>query len=282
MSLGALLLSNYRKYAISIFLLFLVVIHLIAYNVKGKEDLNFLEKGVLMLAYPLNSMVTGVTNKITYLWKGYIFLVSVGKENTRLKIENIQLRSELNKLSEVKQENIRLRELLVFTQDTEDKYIAARVVSTGPSNFFHTLVINKGSEEGIKRGMAVITSMGVVGQISYVKQGYSGVLTLLDPNSAIDAIDQKTRARGILRGYRSRKLIFKYLPFSEVVNAGDKVVSSGMDGIYPKGIIVGNIEKVDNKKDKLFQHAVVKPVVDFSRLEEVLINLEPSGEQGLE
>jgi len=265
---------GYKKYAIGSLLVFLIIVQLIAYNIKNKEKLNFFEKSILFIALPMQNLISTAQSKIGDVWTGYIFLVKLSGENVDLNIRVDELESKLGRMTEVEAENKRLKDLLDFADESEDRYIAARVVTTGPSNFYHTLIINRGSENAIKRGMAVLTKSGVVGQISYVKKGYSGVITLVDPNSAIDAINQTTRARGILRGTRFRKLIFKYLPFSERVNIGDRVVSSGMDRIYPKGMLVGEIESVVNKKENLFQNVTVKPAVDFSKLEEVLVRLE--------
>ena len=197
--------------------------------------------------------------------------MGLSKENTILLQKVGSLQNEVDNLKEIREENKRLKNLLDFADSTKAEYVAASVVTTGPSNFYHTLIINRGSEKGIERGMAVLTSRGVVGQISYTKEHYSSVITLLDPNSAIDAIIQESRARGILKGSKFQKLVFKYLPFSENVRVGDSVVSSGMDRIYPKGISVGVVESVENKKESLFQNVTVKPSVDFSKLEEVLV-----------
>jgi rod shape-determining protein MreC len=266
--------GGYKKYIFGGALLFLIIVHLIAYNIKGKPDLNFLEKGILTVAYPVQSLLTSITEKISGVWSSYIGLVNVKKTNSILTEENKGLKTEIGKMAEVKAENERLRKLLKFSEENPGNYVAAKVIATGPSNFYHTLVINKGADDGLKRGMAVLSADGVVGQISYVKGRYSTVITLLDPGSAIDAFDQVTRARGVLRGFRSEKLIFKYLPFSEKIEIGDKVVSSGMDGIYPKGVAVGTVERVENKKESLFQNVTVKPSADFRKLEEVLVNLK--------
>ena len=272
---------RYLKYIAAIVLFFLMIVHLVAYNIRGKENLNFFEKSVLFAAFPVESIINSTTNKINKAWEGYINLIDLKKANESLLKENRDLKGQIIGWEEVKAENERLKKLLKFSEESEAKYVGARVISNGPSNIYHTLIMDKGSEDGIKRGMAVVTAEGVVGQVSYVKGRYCGMITLIDPNSAIDAIDQKTRARGILRGYRSGKLIFKYLPFSEKIDVGDIVVSTGMDGVYPKGIGVGEVESVDNKKESLFQNVIVKPIVDFSRVEDVLINLKITDE-GLE
>ena len=266
--------SGYKKYIVGAVLFFLVIVHLIAYNIKGKVSLNFVEKGILIVSFPVEKLVSSVTAKIAGVWNGYIYLVNTQKENIKLLEENKELRGVFDRVNEIKAENERLKSLVSFVDESPEKYISAKVLSNGPSGFYHTVIINRGFESGLRRGMAVVAKEGVIGQISFVKNNYSSVITLVDPMCAIDAVDQKNRARGILRGYARDRLTFKYLPFSEKVEVGDRVVSSGLDGVYPKGLTIGDVEKVENRKGNLFQNVLVKPVVDFSKLEEVLVHLQ--------
>jgi rod shape-determining protein MreC len=178
----------------------------------------------------------------------------------------------------------RLRKLLQFRETLSSTLVAAEVVGRDPSSWFKSFTINKGEKDGVRKGMAVISPEGVIGQILKTAPSHSVVLLVTDYNSAIDSIIQRTRAKAIVEGGGENRCQLKYLLRTEDVVAGDRVVTSGLGGNFPKGLMIGEIRKVDKKGHGIFQYAELVPSVDFTRLEEVLIIKEspppPTEEKG--
>jgi rod shape-determining protein MreC len=201
-------------------------------------------------------------------------LVHVRQENIELKKQLQALQLSLNSLREEAEATKRLRKLLNFTQTVEFPMVPAQVVGRDPSSWFKTLLIDKGEKNGIQVDMAVVNHEGVVGRIIGVSAHYAKVLLLADINSAVDALIQETRYKGILAGVSEKLCELKYLPPIQKVAAGEHVVTSGLSRFFPKGLPLGTIRRVDIDTGELFQRIMVQPAVDFSRLEEVLVILK--------
>jgi rod shape-determining protein MreC len=199
----------------------------------------------------------------------------VAKENDDYKKALTFAQQENNQLQELKLTNVRLRNLLNFQKTATSQVLSAEVIGKDPSPWYQTVIIDKGKNEGVTRGMAVVIPEGIVGQVMDVSDKYSKVLLIIDPNSAVDALVQRTRARGIIKGESSGRCIFKYVLRQYDVGVGEKVVSSGLDGVFPKGIAVGRISRVIRRSAGIFQEVIVTPSVDFEKLEEILIVLNP-------
>ena len=161
--------------------------------------------------------------------------------------------------------------------------IAAEVIGQDPSSWFKSVTINKGEGDGVRRGMAVISTEGVVGQVLKAAPNYATVLLMTDYNSAIDAIVQRTRAKAIVEGKGENRCQLKYLLRTEEVAVGDVVVTSGLGGNFPKGMMIGEVRSVEKKGHGVFQYAELAPGVDLTKLEEVLVITEsppPQEEKG--
>jgi rod shape-determining protein MreC len=148
--------------------------------------------------------------------------------------------------------------------------IAAEVIGQDPSSWFKSVTLNKGEKDGVRKGMAVISPEGVIGQILKTAPHYSTVLLITDYNSAIDSIIQRTRAKAIVEGKGENRCQLKYLLRTEEVMVGDVVVTSGLSGNFPKGLMMGEVRKVE-KGHGVFQYAELVPSVDLTKLEEVLV-----------
>ncbi|MBS3905948.1 MAG: rod shape-determining protein MreC, partial [Syntrophaceae bacterium] len=192
-------------------------------------------------------------------------------ENEQLKKRMADLQRENDQMREMVLSHERLRKLLQFRETLSSTVIAAEVVGRDPSSWFKSVTVNKGEKDGVQKGMAVISPEGVIGQILKTAPSYSAVLLITDYNSAIDSIIQRTRAKAIVEGGGENRCQLKYLLRAEDVVAGDRVVTSGLGGNFPKGLMIGEIKKVDKKGYGIFQYAELTPSVDFTRLEEVLI-----------
>jgi rod shape-determining protein MreC len=160
--------------------------------------------------------------------------------------------------------------------------IAAEVIGQDPSSWFKSVAINRGEKDGIRMGMAVISPEGVIGQILKTAPHFSTILLITDYNSAIDSIIQRTRAKAIVEGTGENQCQLKYLLRTEEVDVGDIVITSGLSGNFPKGLMVGKVRKVDKKGHGVFQYAELVPSVDLTKLEEVLVITESPFQEGKE
>jgi rod shape-determining protein MreC len=209
------------------------------------------------------------------IWYHYFFLVHAAEENDALK-KVLDKSFEKNvRYREITLSNSRLRSLLNFEKTMTDPVLSAEVIGKDPSPWFKTVLIDKGKHDGVERGMAVVVPKGIAGQITEVSSHYSKVLLIIDPNSAVDALVQSDRARGIIKGDAAGELSFKYVLRKHDIAIGELVVSSGLDGVFPKGLAVGQVSGVFKPKAGIFQEVTVTPYVDFEKLEEVLVVLNP-------
>lgn len=220
---------------------------------------------------PLQATVTWMQRRVRVVWDGYVNVVGAHQENRSLRERVAELQQHAARLAEAEHENQRLGELLAFRSRLEGTAYGARVIGRDPLPWFRTMFLDRGEADGIRRGMAVLSPHGVVGQIAKVSRRAAQVLVLTDNNSGIDAIVQRSRARGIVQGGLEAGCHMKYLRRAEDVVVGDRVVTSGLDGIFPKGIMIGEISEVSLNNRGLLQLAVVQPSAPLERVEEVVI-----------
>jgi len=260
-------------------LFFLLALSLTSAKLHAPQGLSFMEAMMVELTAPVQKVVRLVVNTVGDVWRGYFGLVGVQRENQQLREEVQELRRQLNLYREAGLANQRLRDLLNFKESrVRMPLLPAEVVGFDPSGWFKTLLIDKGTRDGLGRDMAVVSAAGVVGRLIGVSSQYAKVLLILDRNSAVDALVQRSRSRGILVGLGEGRCSLKYVQRNDDVQVGDQVITSGMGGVFPKGILLGQVEKVERGDGVLFQTVEVTPAVDFSRLEEVLIVLRPPPE----
>ncbi len=234
----------------------------------------FFERPFILLFSPIQKLFTGVIDGIGTLWDDYINLRYVKRENDKLKNEIEILRSRSFQYQEALIANERLHRLLEFKESIPIKTLSAKVIGKDPTGWFKTIFLDRGERDGIKRDMGVISAAGVVGQVIRTAPNFSQVLLIIDPNSAIATMVQRIRAEGIGEG-RGNHLYLKYITNLADVQVGDAVVTSSLDGIYPKGLLIGSVGRVEKKEASLFQDIEVTPAVDFSAIEEVLIVMVP-------
>lgn len=196
-------------------------------------------------------------------------------EHKQLRIENKRLREENARLVGILQENMRLRKLVGFKQKQQQyKLMPAKVVAIDSSPYFRVIKIHIQSEQPLKPRQPVVVSGGVVGQIHEVYGNFADVILLSDPRSHIDVISQRNRAHGVVQGLghqRDYKAKIAYLEQKDAVKVGDVMVTSGMGRVFPRELIVGRVTEVKADERGLFQHATLRPSVDFSRLAEVFV-----------
>jgi len=270
--------SQARKFIIPI-LIFLLALSLISANLHSRENMSFFESLVVGITSPVQKAVWGIIGGVGSVWRGYFYLVGLEKENQALKRELQELKLQMNRYREADLANERLRALLNFKKSIATPLLPAQVVAFDPSGWFQTILIDKGRNDGVVQDMAVVSAEGLVGRIIGVGSHHAKVLLILDGNSAVDGYIQRSRARGVLVGLGLELCLFKYVQRNEDVQVGDQVISSGMGGVFPKGLHVGTVQEVVRGSSGLFQRVEVKPAVNFSRLEEVLVVIQPPPEK---
>ncbi len=255
----------------------LIAANIIALSVTSRRHASFGSGRIaLSFAAPFQKAVTRSIRFARGLWKHYFLTVSVAQESYKYKKALGLAQQQNNQLRELKLTNVRLRSLLDFQKTMTNQVLAAEAIGKDPSQWYKTIIIDKGKDEGVAKGMAVVVPEGIVGQVMDVSAHYSKVLLIIDPSSAVDALVQRARARGVVKGGSSSgQCLFKYVLRKHDVGVGDRVVSSGMDGVFPKGLAVGHVAGVIKRSSGIFQEVTVTPFVDFEKLEEVLVVLSP-------
>jgi rod shape-determining protein MreC len=222
----------------------------------------------------LQRLMTGALTGAQDLWAGYIDLRRVREENAALKQELQALQIRLQEERAMAQRTHDLRQLLELRQRAELETTAAEIIAAGASPDFRTVTVDKGSADGLVADMAVISPGGVVGRVILSSPRAAKVQLLVDRNAAAGAVVERSRAQGVVVGAGADGLRMDYVPGTADVKPGDLVVTSGIDGIYPKGFVIGTVETVERGLGTYHQIRI-RPAVDFSRIEEVLIVLTP-------
>jgi rod shape-determining protein MreC len=226
---------------------------------------------LLWIIRPLQIGAQATTQWIQDIQNSYSMLADYKSENEKLRTRIQQLEVERNRLQEAEATNRRLQQLLEFRSHLSSAAMTASIIANSASTWFRSCLLDKGSVDGVSKGMAVVTPLGVVGQVVAVTPRTAKVLLLTDPNSGVDVFVQRTRARGIVSGSLDNGTIMKYVKRTEDIQEGDRLVTSGLDGVFPKGIVVGAVTKVRKQTLGLFQSIEVLPAVSLARTEEVLI-----------
>jgi rod shape-determining protein MreC len=261
-------MAKHKKFFFTLFL-FLVLFWLVTLQVKAGRLL-FMEKPVLAVSGFFERIIIAPYRFAGSVGTGYVSLVRTGRENRRLKEEVERLKLENAVSDELLAENGRLRDLLGFKKLQQPAALMIEIIGKESSPSSRTVTVNKGSDEGIAKDMAVITEAGVVGKVQSVLPGTSKVILLTDPGSTVAVRVQRNREEGLLEGKLARCAL-KYVSYYADIQEGDLLVTSGLDGIYPKGLPVARVVSVTKLEASSFQTVIAEPIVGFSRMEEALV-----------
>jgi rod shape-determining protein MreC len=222
----------------------------------------------------IQRLTTASVHGVRTFWNRYAALRDVEAENRDLRRSMQELQVQLQEERALAQRTEALRRLLELRERAGLRTAAAEVIAAGASPDFRTITIDKGASHGLARDMAVISPGGVVGRVILAGPRASKVQLMIDRNAAVGALIERTRAQGLVLGLGDAMLQMEYVPGTADVKPGDLVVTSGIDGIYPKGFVIGTVGLVD-RGPGTFHTISVQPAVDFSRLEDVLVVLTP-------
>jgi rod shape-determining protein MreC len=258
-------------------LLLVIIISLAVMNATATQRTNitFLEKMIRDTYVPLQSGVSSFRNN----WDGWTAVFSdkrhLQQQVKLLETENSQLSMENQSLQEYKQESFRLRKMLNFDNANRENYdlLPAHLIARSPNNWYESIIIDRGSRQGVKKGMPVISSGGLVGRVGSVSENSAQVSLITDREMAVGAIIQKTReTNGIVEGLGdSNELRMINIPYYSKINEGDRIISSGLSATYPPGINIGTVTEITREPNGLLLVAMIKPTVDFNKLEEVFV-----------
>ncbi len=268
-----------HRVLVSAAVLLLMSLSLLSISVRSKPNRDPLAEFVLLVFSPLQGATEWVRRGLSNAWFGYVYLVGARAENEHLRERVSGLEADVVRLGELEQTNARLTDLLRFRPALPIEVRGARVVARDPQHWFRSLVIDLGRQDGLRPGLAVLAPKGAVGRVVEVGRAASRIMLLTDNDSGIAAIVQRSRAEGIVQGARDQGCRMNYLRRDVDVSVGDKVVTSGLDGIFPKGILIGEITEISLEHRDLLLSARVEPSVRLADLEEVMVvDPQPPGE----
>lgn len=258
-----------------VLLFFAVNVLLLTFSLRYRDSSFGTEQTTITITGPFQNVISFVIRSVKQIWFRYFSLISVSEENERLKKVLESALERGHRCDEIELANHRLRALLEFQVTMDQKTVAGEIIGKDPSPWFRSIIINKGKRDGLRPSLPVIVPAGVVGIVTDVSDRYAKVLMMIDQNSAVDAVVQRNRARGMVRGEARDICSLEYVLYHHDIVEGDIVVTSGLDGVFPKGLRIGTISQVTKKNSGIFQEIIVTPFVDFETIEEVMVILSP-------
>ena len=214
---------------------------------------------------------SAISHKIRNFFNTYIIIFRKEQENRELHGKIDKLKQEKNEFLEDKNENERLRKILKLKKARTDYVVTARVFARDPTNWFQSLWINKGMSSGIANNMVAVTTIGPVGKVHRAFQESSNIILITDINSSVAVRLQTSRIEGILEGRGDNSCFLKYISKMADVKVGERLITSGLDGLYPAGLLIGHVTSVKHEGEEMFQVIEVEPAQNLNTLEEVVI-----------
>jgi rod shape-determining protein MreC len=265
-------LNPARQNALLLIALLFVQLLLMAGNVRDAAGSTLLEKSALRISQPVVAVSRAMGGGFSGVTGGFRDLTTARKENVHLRDEVVRLRGELDRYREESIENQRLRQLLMMKEHIAPRSIGAAVVTAVLSDQEHVIVVNRGTSHGVAPDQPVIAWGGAVGRVVFADSGHAKIRLLTDPNSGVAGLVQRSRQEGMILGRGKGLLEMVYVPSFADVALGDRIVTSGIDGVFPKGVGIGVVQA--SEAAGIARTILLEPEVEFSHLEEVLILVE--------
>jgi len=242
-------------------------------NVRYEKSNLFFESIVVWFFSPIQNLLTSTTSYVSDAFDHYFFLVETSKENDRLLLKVDLLSKKNNELIERNKLLERSDNLIEFLDKDERPFVIAKVIGYDATQWSKVIFINRGTNHKVQKNSSVMNNAGVIGHVIHSSPNSSKVLLITDGRSAVDSLFQETRESGITVGTGENICEMKFVPISAKINLGDKVISSGLGGVFPKGLVVGRVVDIVKQSQELFQDIMVEPSADLSNIEEVIILL---------
>jgi rod shape-determining protein MreC len=270
------LLRRFGAPLIIAFLILLTIVSMVADRralAEGGRELPWWQALVLEVTAPVERVVSAPIDGVRSFFANYVDLLGVKAENRRLR----------RRIAEIESENLQFREALVSSghlarvasmrDEIEIPMLPAEVVGLDVAPWFRSVLVDRGEDHGVKPGYPVITHDGVVGVVTATSSHAAKTMLLLDRQSSVDAVVQRSRARGVVRGVGRDRIEFEFVVRDSDVTTGDEIVTSGLGGVFPKGLRIGRISELRDAGGRLTKIAIVEPAVDLGRLEQVFVML---------
>lgn len=255
-----------------------LLVALFGLSVTGLVKIPFLENAVSFVVTPITGRITETYASIRSNAEKKNTIAELNEEIAMLTERNRQLEATVSQMSELQKENERLRGLLGVTEVTPDvNYIAASVTAKEPGGWFATFTVDKGEADGVQKNDPVLNDEGLVGRVMEVGEHSCTVIAIIDSRSAVAGMVERTRDNGVCHGSLyvnsdDEMMRMNYLPTGSELNTGDRVITSGLDGIYPKGLLVGTVRSISRtSEEEDDRYVVLTTAVDFAHVEDVLI-----------
>jgi rod shape-determining protein MreC len=239
----------------------------------GRDDLSTVPAALLDIAVPLQGLLTAPVDLARGLVRRYVALTGLRSENDALRTRLSELEDENLQYREALLESAHLDRIAEVRSELELPMLPAQVASRDLSPWYRTVLVDRGREHDVRSGMPAVTEDGIVGLVTATSPHAARVMLLLDRQSAVDVMVQRSRVRGIVRGLGSDEREHEYTVRGEDVQVGDMVITSGLGGVYPKGLRIGEVVSVSAAGSQLLQRARIRPAVDFGRLEQLFVVL---------
>ncbi|SHJ95716.1 rod shape-determining protein MreC [Anaerobranca californiensis DSM 14826] len=263
--------QTHFKKIFNLVLIFIILSLLMSWTTNDRQKVSIIERAVHQLVLPFQKAFTISTNFLRDTYMSLVDVRNVYLENKRLKEKLAYYQGIEHQLNEARLANRRLTQLLEFKESTDMTLLPAMVIGRSPNTWYSSITISKGEKHNVEVGMPVVTNQGLVGRIIEVGPTTSKVKLIISPDNAVTSFVQRTRDIGLVRvsGENPHLLEISRLAYNVDIQIGDTIMTSGLTGNYPNGIVVGEVIKINNINDQTI--ALIKPSVDFERLEEVFI-----------
>jgi rod shape-determining protein MreC len=238
---------------------------------EGGRDLPWWQAVMLEIAVPIQDAIAAPVDGVRGVYRDYVSLLDVREENERLRVRIAELEESNLQYREALVASGHLQQIAAMRDDFEIPMLPSEVVGLDVKPWFRSVLVDRGAAHGVRAGNPVITAEGVVGLVTATSRHAAKTMLLLDRQSAIDGIVQRSRARGIVRGRGTDQLEFEFVVRGGDVVVGDVVITSGLGGVYPKGLRIGEVVAISDPAGGLLQTADLRPAVDFGRLEQVFL-----------
>lgn len=264
-----------NKLAVTIVVLSVAFLGIIIFSVKSNSSI--ISSGVGSVISPLQKIIYNANDKLKESFDFFINFSKVKQENEELAAKNAELENKLIEYNRMKDENQTLREMFEYSEANENyNYLGCNIVGYSGGNISNGYVIDKGTNDGVKKDMIVITPQGLVGKITKAENSYSIVQTILNENIAVASMVESTReTTGVLQGVTDNKnknlTMLSNIPINSEIKEGDVILTSGLGGMYPKEIRIGEVVSIEVDSVGIMKKAVVKPYVDFNKLEGLFV-----------
>ena len=271
-------IGTYRLY-ISIVATFIVLFFLL-YQTYNEQGTSRFQMAVQTITYPVQTSVQSVVSTIKNTWNSYINLIEVNEENKMLKQQLLNMEEKLNQHIENSVQFFRLRSQLLFAQKKARKEIFSEIIGESADNNHQIRLINRGSNQLLQRNYIVLRKEGLVGRIQSVSPYQSSVQLIIDHRSRVPALIQRNRVRGLIYGTHDG-IEMRQINQHAKIKIGDRVISSGLGNLYPKGILIGWVSGIHHQSHELFKTARLDSAVDFNQIEEVFAILPQKSDSNL-